>query len=174
MKHYLESIEQVYEALRSSGKGLTSAEAQERFERDGANKLAEPPKVPLWKKFLLQFTDPMTIVLLAAALISFITALAENESLADVFIILFVVILNAVLGVIQENKAEKAIDALKEMTKAKCKVLRDGELHILTSEELVVGDIIVLEAGDAVPADARIIECASIKNKFLSLYNNIF
>ncbi len=163
MKHYLESIGQVYEALRSSSKGLTSAEAQERFERDGANKLAEPPHIPLWKKFLLQFTDPMTIVLLAAALISFITALVENESLADVFIILFVVILNAVLGVVQENKAEKAIDALKEMTKAKCKVLRDGELHILTSEELVVGDVILLEAGDAVPADARLIEAVSLK-----------
>lgn len=163
MKHYLESIERVFEYFRSGESGLSSQEAQSRLEQYGANKLAEPPKVPLWKKFLLQFADPMIIVLLVAALVSFITALVEGESLADVFIILFVVILNAVLGVIQENKAEKAIDALKEMTKAKCKVLRDGNVRILTSEELVIGDVILLEAGDAVPADARLIEAASLK-----------
>ncbi|MBR4950595.1 MAG: cation-translocating P-type ATPase, partial [Clostridia bacterium] len=108
--------------------------------------------------------DPMIIVLLVAALISFVTALAQGgHDLADVFIILFVVILNAVLGVVQESKAEKAIDALKEMTKAKCKVLRDGQLCILNSDELVVGDVILLEAGDAVPADARLFEAASLK-----------
>ncbi len=163
MKHYLEQIEAVFKALGSNQNGLTSDEAQKRLSENGANKLEEPPKIPIWKKFLMQFADPMIIVLLVAAAISFVTALIENESLADVFIILFVVILNAVLGVIQENKAEKAIDALKEMTKAKCKVLRDGNLRILTSEELVVGDVILLEAGDAVPADARLIEAASLK-----------
>ncbi|MBR5858362.1 MAG: HAD-IC family P-type ATPase, partial [Clostridia bacterium] len=163
MKHYLESIEKVLDFFGSSANGLSSTEASERLERHGANKLAEPPKTPLWKKLLLQFADPMIIVLLVAAAVSFITAVIEGESLADVFIILFVVVLNAVLGVIQENKAEKAIDALKAMTKAKCRVLRDGNLQILTSEELVIGDIILLEAGDAVPADARLIEAASLK-----------
>ncbi len=163
MKHYLEKAEAVFRETETTEKGLTSQEAKRRLETNGANKLQEPPKVPLWKKFLMQFMDPMIIVLLAAAVISFVMALAEGESLADVFIILFVVILNAVLGVIQENKAEKAIDALKEMTKAKCKVMRDGQMRILTSEELVVGDIILLEAGDAVPADARLIEAASVK-----------
>ncbi len=163
MKHYLNKIEDVFNHLRSGTDGLSAAEAEARLKQYGVNKLDEPPKVPLWKKFLLQFADPMIIVLLVAALVSFVTALVENESLADVFIILFVVILNAVLGVIQENKAEKAIDALKEMTKAKCKVLRDGVLRILTSEELVIGDVILLEAGDAVPADARLIEAASLK-----------
>ncbi len=163
MKHYLEKLEAVFEHLRSGENGLSSQEAQARLEQYGANRLEEPPKVPLWKKFLLQFADPMIIVLLVAAVVSLVTALVEGESLADVFIILFVVVLNAVLGVIQENKAEKAIDALKEMTKAKCKVLRDGALRILTSEELVVGDVILLEAGDAVPADARLIEAASLK-----------
>ncbi len=163
MKHYLSEISDVFSFLGSGIDGLTSAEVESRFAKHGANKLDEPPKVPIWKKFLLQFADPMIIVLLVAALISFVTALIEGESLADVFIILFVVILNAVLGVIQENKAEKAIDALKEMTKAKCKVLRDGMLRILPSEELVIGDVILLEAGDAVPADARIIEAASVK-----------
>ena len=164
MKHYLEQIENVFSHLRSGAGGLSSEEASARLSANGANKLAEPPKVPIWKKFLLQFADPMIIVLLVAAVISFITALMEpEESLADVFIILFVVVLNAVLGVIQESKAEKAIDALKAMTKAKCKVLRDGNLRIITSEELVVGDVILLEAGDAVPADARLIEAASLK-----------
>ncbi len=163
MKHYLEQIGRVFEEFRTFENGLSSNEAAKRLEKHGPNKLAEPPKIPLWKKLLLQLADPMIIVLLVAALISFITALVEGESLADVFIILFVVILNAFLGVFQENKAEKAIDALKEMTKAKCKVLRDGELRIITSEELVVGDIILLEAGDAVPADARLFEAASLK-----------
>ncbi len=163
MKHYLSQLAEVFNSLRSGEGGLTSEEAQKRLSENGANKLAEPPKVPLWKKFLMQFADPMIIVLLAAAAVSFVMALLEGESLADVFIILFVVVLNAVLGVIQENKAEKAIDALKEMTKAKCKVLRDGEVKIITSEELVIGDVILLEAGDAVPADARLIEAASLK-----------
>ncbi len=163
MKHYLEQIENVFSHLSSGNSGLSSREAEKRLSENGANKLAEPPKVPLWKKFLMQLADPMIIVLLVAALVSFITALVEGESLADVFIILFVVILNAVLGVVQENKAEKAIDALKEMTKAKCKVLRDGEMRIISSEELVVGDVILLEAGDAVPADARLFEAASLK-----------
>lgn len=164
MKHYLERPEKVFEQLRSSAKGLTSPEAEKRLGENGANKLEEPPKVPIWKKFLLQLADPMTIVLLVAAAVSFITALIEPDGeFIDVFIILFVVILNAVLGVIQENKAEKAIDALKEMTKAKCKVLRDGEMKVITSEELVAGDIILLEAGDAVPADARLFDTASLK-----------
>lgn len=163
MKHYLEQVENVFSQLRSGANGLSSEEASIRLETDGANRLAEAPKVPIWKRFLLQFADPMIIVLLVAALVSFITSLVEGESLADVFIILFVVILNAVLGVIQESKAEDAIDALKEMTKAKCKVLRDGNLCVISSEELVIGDVILLEAGDAVPADARLIEAASLK-----------
>ncbi len=164
MKHYLEDIEIVFDAMKSSESGLSTAEAKKRLEANGANKLQEPPKVPLWKKFLLQFADPMIIVLLVAALISFVTAIIEPEGeFADVFIILFVVVMNAVLGVIQENKAEKAIDALKAMTKAKCKVLRDGQMQILNSEELVAGDVILLEAGDAVPADARLFDAASLK-----------
>lgn len=163
MKHYLEKLESVFSHIGSCADGLSSEEAKLRLEQNGANRLAEPPKVPLWKKFLMQFADPMIIVLLVAAAVSLVTAIVEGESLADVFIILFVVILNAVLGIIQENKAEKAIDALKAMTKAKCKVMRDGIVRILNSEDLVVGDVILLEAGDAVPADARLIEAASLK-----------
>ena len=163
MKHYFEEKSAVINALGSTEEGLSSAEATARLEKNGKNKLVEPKKASLLKKFFSEFADPMIIVLLVAAVLSAITAVYEGESLADVFIILFVVILNATLGVIQESKAEKAIDALKEMTSATSKVIRDGKLVIVKSEDLVVGDVIVLEAGDAVPADARIIECASMK-----------
>ncbi len=114
-------------------------------------------------KFLKQLADPMILILIAAAVVSGVMAIIENESFADVIIIVFVVLLNAVLGVIQENKAEKAIEALQEMTAATSKVIRNGKKEIIKSKDLVVGDIIVLEAGDSVPADARIIECASMK-----------
>ena len=107
--------------------------------------------------------DPMILILLAAALLSLITSLYEGETPTDVFIILFVVILNSVLGVVQENKAEEAIEALKQMTAAKSKVLRDGEIVSVESSELVVGDVVLLEAGDSIPADGRIIEEASMK-----------
>ena len=163
MKHYFEEKDAVIDALGSSQDGLSAAEAQTRLEKNGKNKLVEPKKDSLLKKFFSEFADPMIIVLLVAAVLSAITAVYEGESLADVFIILFVVVLNATLGVIQESKAEKAIDALKEMTSATSKVLRDGKIVIVKSEDLVVGDVILLEAGDAVPADARIIECASMK-----------
>ena len=163
MKHYFEEKSAVIEALQSSEEGLSAAEAQSRLEKNGKNKLVEPKRDSLIKKFFAEFADPMIIVLLVAAVLSAITAVYEGESLADVFIILFVVVLNATLGVIQESKAEKAIDALKEMTSATSKVLRDGKIVIVKSEELVLGDVIILEAGDAVPADARIIECASMK-----------
>ena len=163
MKHYFEENGAVIDALGSSNDGLSAAEAQARLEKNGKNKLVEPKKDSLLKKFFSEFADPMIIVLLVAAVLSAITAIYEGESLADVFIILFVVILNATLGVIQESKAEKAIDALKEMTSATSKVIRDGKIVIVKSEDLVVGDVIILEAGDAVPADARIIECASMK-----------
>lgn len=105
----------------------------------------------------------MIIILIVAAVISGITAYYEGESFADVIIIMAVVIINAVLGVVQESKAEAAIAALQEIAAATSKVLRDGKLVTLKSEELVPGDVVILEAGDSVPADGRIIECASMK-----------
>lgn len=114
-------------------------------------------------RFLAQLADPMIIILIAAAVISGVISAVNKEVPTDVFIIMFVVILNAVLGVVQESKAEKAIEALKEMTAATSKVLRDGKQISVKSEELVPGDIIILEAGDSVPADARLIESASLK-----------
>lgn len=163
MKFYLEDLTKAFETLKSTPQGLSSAEAAKRLSEHGPNKLAEGKKVSLFRRFLMQLADPMTIILLAAALVSGITAAYAGESFADVFIILIVVVINAVLGVYQESKAEKAIEALQQMTAATSKVLRDGKLCHVKSEELVPGDVIILEAGDAVPADARIFESASMK-----------
>ena len=163
MKHYLEETSSVFEEVGSSAAGLTTAEAEARLAKNGKNKLAEGKKDSILKQFLKQLADPMIIILLAAAAISAVLAIVENESFADVIIILFVVVVNAVLGVYQENKAEKAIEALQQMAAATSKVLRDGSVVAVRSEDLVVGDIVVLEAGDAVPADGRLLECASMK-----------
>ncbi len=169
MKEYLSSSVEVLESVSSSNDGLSAAEAQSRLEKNGKNKLAEGKKESLLHRFLKQLAEPMTIILLVAAAISagveIYNGIAANhwEFPADVVIILAVVIINAVLGVLQESKAEKAIEALQEIASATSKVIRDGHQILVKSEDLVVGDIIVLEAGDAVPADARIIECASMK-----------
>lgn len=163
MEHYLKSADEVLKKVNSSPSGLSSKESEERLLKDGKNKLAEGEKISLIARFFSQMKDPMTIILLCAATVSGVTAAYANESFADVFIILAVVIINAILGVTQESKAEKAIEALQEMAAATSKVLRDGVQHTIKSEDLVVGDIIILEAGDAVPADARLIECASLK-----------
>lgn len=163
MKPYLQSAQDVLKAQHTAPTGLTSTEAAGRLETCGHNKLAEGKRVTMAQRFLKQLADPMIIVLLAAALLSGITAAYEGESLADVFIILGVVVLNAVMGVVQESKAEQAIEALKTMTAATSKVIRDGQPMTVPSETLVPGDVIRLEAGDAVPADCRILECASLK-----------
>ena len=163
MKFYNNPSREIYSHLNSSENGLTSAQAQAVFDKNGPNKLDEAEKVTLLQRFIAQLKDPMIIILLVAAAVSAVTAFYSGESLADVFIILAVVLLNAVMGVYQESKAEKAIEALSKMTAATSKVIRDGKQIVVESTQLVAGDVIVLEAGDAVPADARIIECASIK-----------
>ena len=163
LQHYLKTAQEALSEMGTSFEGLSSTEAEARLAKDGKNKLKEPPKDSLFKKFLLQFADPMIIILVVAAAISGITSFYANEGFADVIIIMAVVIINAVLGVYQESKAEKAIEALQEMAAATSKVYRDGKLITVKSEELVKGDIVVLEAGDAVPADGRIIQCASLK-----------
>ena len=163
MNYYQNEAEEVISSLGSSENGLSQAEAEKRLASNGKNKLKEAKKISNFRRFVNQLMDPMIIVLIIAAVLSAVVAVIEGESLADSFIILFVVILNAVMGVVQESKAEKAIDALKEMTSATSKVLRNGFVANVKSEDLVVGDVILLEAGDSVPADARIIECASMK-----------
>ena len=163
MKFYCEEKETVLAEMGSAPEGLRAAEAQRRLEENGRNKLAAAPGKSLLRRFLEQLADPMIIILLAAAAISGVLAVVEGESFADVIIILAVVLINAVLGVYQESKAEKAIEALQKMSAATSKVLRDGHLIVVPSEELVTGDVVLLEAGDAVPADGRLIQCASLK-----------
>lgn len=163
MRYYLKSIDETLAEVSSASGGLTTDEAAERLEKNGRNKLAEAKKDSLLKRFMMQLADPMIIILIAAAMISGITSYYAGESFADVIIILAVVIINAVLGILQESKAEKAIEALQQMSAATSKVLRDGKVTHVKSEELVVGDIVILEAGDSIPADGRIIECASMK-----------
>ena len=163
MKSYQQSTDEVLQAQKSRLSGLTSNEAGERLQKYGANKLAEAKKATLLERFLQQLKDPMLIILLIAAAVSGVTSLMQNEGMADVIIILVVVLLNAVLGVYQENKAEAAIEALQTMTAATSKVLRDGKQLLIPSSQLVPGDIVVLEAGDSVPADGRIIEAATLK-----------
>ena len=163
MKAYLESCEDVLKAQSSSQDGLTAAEAEKRLAQVGPNKLQEGKKKSLLQRFLGELADPMIIILIAAAVISGVTAFYSGESFTDVIIIMAVVIINAVLGVVQESKAEAAIEALQEIAAATSKVVRDGRMLSLRSEELVPGDIVLLEAGDAVPADGRIIESASLK-----------
>ena len=163
MKEYLKSADEVLKDIESTQNGLTSEQAKQRLEKNGLNKLKEPPRDGIVKKFIKALIDPMIIMLLVAAGISAITAFASGDSFTDVFIILFVVIVNTILSLVQESKAEGAIDSLMEMTKATSKVIRDGVVQNIKSEELVIGDVIVLEAGDAIPADCRILESFSMK-----------
>ena len=162
-QEYIQSTEVILRELGVTGSGLSSAEAQKRQEKYGPNKLKDAEKKSTFRRFLDQLKDPMLIILMVAAAVSAVTNIIAHESLAEVFIILIVVLLNAILGVVQESKAEAAIEALQTMTAAMCKVIRDGKQTSIHSDELVPGDIVVLEAGDAVPADGRIIECASLK-----------
>ncbi|MCD8154740.1 MAG: HAD-IC family P-type ATPase [Clostridiales bacterium] len=163
MIYYCEEKEQVLAELRSGKAGLSEKEARERLEKNGKNRLEAAKGKSLFRRFLEQLADPMILILIVAAAVSGVLAVVQHDSFADVIIIIAVVIVNAVLGVYQENKAEKAIEALQEMSAATSKVLRDGRVQTIHSEDLVVGDIILLEAGDAVPADARLLESASLK-----------
>ena len=170
MKFYCEDADAVLKEVEGSKDGLSAEEAAKRLETNGKNKLAAAKGKSLVRRFLEQLADPMTIILLVAAAVSGALAVyesinhpGEGEGFTDVIIILAVVIVNAILGVYQESKAEKAIEALQKMSAATSKVLRDGKVQIIHSEDLVVGDVILLEAGDAVPADARILENASLK-----------
>ena len=165
MKPYLEPKEAVLKEIGASMEGLTAEEAASRLEKNGPNKLKEAPKESIFKKFLGELKDPMTIVLIIAAVVSAVTAVYGGESLADAGIILAVVLINACLGVYQENKAEAAIEALQQVSAATAKVIRGGHQLTVRADEVVVGDLLVLEAGDAVPADARIVECASMKTQ---------
>ena len=163
MQAYRQEIDEVLQELQTSQAGLSSAQVEERRKKYGPNELEKGKKKTAFQMFLEGLKDPMLIMLMVAAGISAVTNYISGESMAEVFIIIVVVLLNAILGVIQESKAEEAIEALQTMTAATCKVIRDGRQQTVKSSELVPGDIIVLEAGDAVPADGRIIECANLQ-----------
>ena len=169
-QEYAKTSQEVMLELNTTPQGLPTAEVQKRQQQYGPNKLKDGEKKSLFRRFLDQLMDPMLIILMIAAAVSAGTTVMHNvqnpdhpEGLAEVFIILIVVLLNAVLGVLQESKAEAAIEALQTMTAATCKVLRDGKQVSVLSQELVPGDVVVLEAGDAVPADGRLLESASLK-----------
>ncbi len=165
MKEYLASAEDVLrEQSVEAESGLSAQEASSRLAKVGPNKLDEEEKTPLWKRFFEQMADPMVIMLIVAAVISAATGMIQGEpEWADVVIILTVVIINSVLGVVQEAKSEQALEALQQMSAAQSKVIRDGKMIHMPSADLVPGDIVILEAGDSVPADCRVLESASMK-----------
>ena len=162
-KEYAQTADQVLSDLQSGPEGLSAAQAEGRLAEYGPNRLREAPKATLLQRFLQQLKDPMLLILMAAAAVSAVTNYLSHEPFTEVLIILAVVLLNAVLGVVQESKAEAAIEALQTMTAATSKVLRDGSVTELESSRLVPGDIVLLEAGDAVPADGRLLACASLQ-----------
>lgn len=168
-KYYLEEVKDVLEEVQSNGNGLTSKEAEERLAKFGKNKLEEADKETLFQKFVNSIMDPMILMLLGAALLqAIVNALQMKDGFqisefADVIIILVVVIINTIMSLVQETKAEGAMDALMQMTASTSKVLRDGKVEVVKSEDICVGDVIVFEAGDTVPADCRILESHSLK-----------
>lgn len=163
-EEYRQTCEEVLKEYHSDmNSGLTEDEAVKQRQKFGENKLQEAKKKSNFRRFLDELKDPMLIMLIAAAIISAITNRIAGESMTDVYIIIGVVLLNAILGVVQESKAESAIEALRQMSGATCKVIRDGKQKVIPCTELVPGDIVVLEAGDAVPADGRLVEAVSLK-----------
>ena len=149
MKEYLSKKEEVMREFSVTEKGLAGAQADEALQKFGKNKLKEGKKKSVILKLLEQFIEPMTLILIVAALISGVLSIVEKTFPSDVLIIVVVVIINAVLGVVQESKAESAIAALNEIAASTSKVIRDGRQIVIHSEDVVPGDIVVLEAGDA-------------------------
>ncbi len=162
-KFHLKTEDEALKVLNSSLEGLSNDEAKKRLEKYGYNKLKEGKKKSMLQRFIEQFKNVMIIVLLVAAVLAAFVSLSHGEPITDTIIILVVVFLNALLGVIQESKAEKAIDALKKMSLPYIKVRRNNEVVSIKTEELVIGDIVLLEAGDYIPADIRLTESHSIR-----------
>lgn len=163
MKYYSLDVKKVLNNLNSNESGLSLKEVEIRLKKDGKNKIIETKKQSKFSKFLNEFKDLMIIILIISAIVSFILSIFNNEPFTDSIIILAIVVLNAILGFIQELKADKAIESLKKMQVSKIKVKRQNKIYVVNSEDIVKGDILVLEAGDAIPADARIIWEASLK-----------
>ena len=163
-KHYNESIEQIVRTFTTNiEEGLSNDVVVARQQRDGFNEFAKKKHTSLWQKFISQFKSFMIIVLLVAAVISGVTGYMNGEGITDAVIILSILIVNAIIGVFQEAKAENALDALEKLSAPHCKVLRNGEHKVVESRELVVGDIVEIETGDSVPADLRLVESVNLK-----------
>lgn len=168
MEFFANTAKQVLSALHADREhGLTADEAEKRFQEYGANVLKEKKKKTNLQRFLDQFKDVMILILIAAAIVSFVIAWIEDDAKAffEPCLILLIVILNAIMGVLQESKAERALDALKGLSAPHARVLRDGQEQIVDAASLVPGDIIRLEAGDFVPADARLLQSAGLKSE---------
>ena len=163
-------VEEVEKELQTDlNNGLSSEEVQKRREKYGLNELKAKKKKSLFQKFLDQFKDFSIIVLIIAAIVSGVVGVAEGEGITDTIIILIVVIVNAVIGVTQEARAEKSLEALQKLTDHASKVIRNGEVTVVPAKELVPGDIVVLDTGDYIPADLRIIEAVNLKSQEASL-----
>ena len=154
-------------------KGLSDEEAKKREEQYGLNELKARKKKSLIIKFLEQFKDFMIIILIISAIVSGVVGVIQGEGIADTVIILIVVIANAIIGVAQENKAEKSLEALKKLSSHVAKVMRNGKLVVLPAKELVPGDIVIIETGDYVPADLRILEAINLKAQEAALTRRI-
>ena len=163
------SVEETKEYFKVDENGLTSEKVSENRAKYGTNELQAKKKKSTFVKFLEQFKDFMIIVLIIAAIISGVVGYIEGEGITDSIIILIVVVLNAVIGVIQENKAEKSLEALQKLSAHVSKVIRNGKMEVIPAKELVLGDIVVLDTGDYVPADLRIIEAVNLKSQEASL-----
>ena len=150
-------------------KGLTTKQVQERQEKYGLNELKAQKKKSLFQKFMDQFKDFSIIILIIAAVVSGAVGIMEGEGITDTIIILIVVIVNAIIGVAQESKAEKSLEALQKLTDHASKVIRNGEITVIPAKDLVPGDIVVLDTGDYIPADLRIIEAINLKSQEASL-----
>ena len=169
-KWFNQEIEEVEKNLKTNLKnGLTTEEVKARQEEKGFNELKEGKKKNLFQKFIEQFKDFSIIVLIIAAIVSGAVGIANGEGITDTIIILIVVLVNAIIGVAQEAKAEKSLEALKKLSDHAAKVIRDGNITVVPSRELVQGDIVVLDTGDYIPADLRIIEEANLKSQESSL-----
>ena len=165
--HHLPSDEAVKALSSDASRGLTERQIAELREKHGENKLREKQPKTTLQRFLDQFKDVMILILIAAAVVSFVIACVEGnpKEFFEPALILLIVVLNAVIGVMQESKAEKALDALKGLSAPHARVIRDGAEKIIDAVELVPGDVIRLEAGDFVPADARLIKSVSVKSE---------
>ena len=165
-KWFNKSVKETAQKLETDiDKGLASSVLAEKYEKYGYNELKAKKRKSTLTKFLEQFKDFMIIILIIAAIVSGIVGIQEGEGITDTIIILIVVIINAIIGVVQENKAEKSLEALQKMSSHVAKVIRDGKLSVVPSKDLVPGDIVILETGDFIPADLRIIEAINLKSQ---------